>query len=280
MTAPYFFIVNPVAGGGRGLAVWRVIQQEARRIELPYEYELTRAPFTGISFVRQALRAGARTIVAVGGDGTVLEAVNGFYLDGVPVNENATFSVIPAGRTGSFAKNLGIPAGLSALSLLTRGRQAAVDLAEASFTDSRGLAVTRFFANGARVGGEPMPMPQAPSFGPMGWTGALIVDDGDQLLVQARTVVVAIGPNVGGRLAAPRAKMDDGLLDVVIETPPSGLPADLAIAARGGDKSDAVGRHIKLEMDGSPPIELDGDSAGAGSIDVHIRPSALRVHVA
>ena len=56
MTAPIFFIVNPAAGDGRGLATWRATEKEAKRRGLAFEYEMSRAPLTAISFVRQALR--------------------------------------------------------------------------------------------------------------------------------------------------------------------------------------------------------------------------------
>jgi diacylglycerol kinase family enzyme len=282
MTAPLFFIVNPVAAGGRSSAIWRDVQAEARRRDLEYEFELTRAPLTAISFVRQALRAGARTIAVVGGDGTVFEALNGFFLDGQPVAEGAEMLVIPAGRSSDFARNLGIPDGAAALSLMKEGRLASVDIASASFIESSGessgVPATRFFANGARVGGPPVPMPAPPDFGPMGWTGRMKADDGDELVVYAEAITVAVGPYVGGAHAAPRAKMDDGLLDVVIKDPPSGLPKDL-LPGGPSDEPDARARRVGLDMDDAPPIELDGERVGAGSVDITILPGALSVYV-
>jgi len=279
VSARVFFLVNLRAGGGRGEAVWRGVQQTADRQGLAYEFEVTRAPLTGISFVRQALRAGARTVVAVGGDGTVFDAINGLFLDDAPIAEDAAIAVIPAGRTNDFARNLGIPGGPAALSLLDEGKQISVDLGVATFVDTRGVSLSRWFGNGVRIGGSPVPMPAAPDFGPMGWTGKMIVDDGDEFVVYARTLIVAQGPYVGGARVAPRAKMDDGLLDVVIQEPPSGLPADLAPSAGRGDDPDARGHHVVFTMDGAPFIEIDGATSGRGSIDVQIRPAALSVYV-
>src|SRR3954453_23297986 len=88
VTASVFFLAIRAAGGGRGRAVWRAVQNQARRRELAFEFEFLRAPLTGLGLVRQALRAGARTIVAVGGDGTVHEAVNGFFLGGELIRED------------------------------------------------------------------------------------------------------------------------------------------------------------------------------------------------
>ncbi|MEA2641821.1 MAG: hypothetical protein QOF51_3215, partial [Chloroflexota bacterium] len=82
MTASFFFIVNPAAGAGRGAAEGERLLAAARARGLSFECEWSRGAETATSFARQALRAGAETIVAVGGDGTVNEVLNGFFLNG------------------------------------------------------------------------------------------------------------------------------------------------------------------------------------------------------
>jgi diacylglycerol kinase (ATP) len=112
----------------------------------------------------------------------------------------------------------------------------------------------------------------------MGWTGRMVVDDGDELVVYAESITVAHGPYVGGARVAPHAKMDDGLLDVVITDPPSGLPKDL-MPGPPGDAPDARGRHVLLDMDDPSPIELDGEDVGFGSVEIRVVPAALSVYV-
>ena len=279
MTASLYFIVNPAAGGGQGLATWREVRDRAHRLGLDYEFEMTRAPLTATSFVRQALRAGARTIAVVGGDGTMSEAINGLLLDDVPIVEDAAVCLIAAGRSSDIARNLGLPRGASALSLLDEGQRRRVDLARASYVDSRGLPVHTLFCNAARIGGEPYPELPPARFGSIGWTGRFRADGGSEKWVHARNVFIALGPYSGGRRVAPQAKVDDGILDLVIESPSSGVPADLQTAAVVEGRSDARGARIHLEMDDEPPIELDGECVGAGGVDVEILPEALSVYL-
>src|SRR4051812_33692979 len=54
-------------------------------------------------FAREAVRDGASTVIAVGGDGTVNEVVNGLVGSGVPLG------VIPIGTANDFARQAGIP---------------------------------------------------------------------------------------------------------------------------------------------------------------------------
>ena len=102
MTAPYFFVVNPAAGAGAAGRLWPALARRLRDLHLQYEYELTQGPLTATSFVRQALRAGVRTVVGVGGDGTLNEVVNGFFLHEQPIAPDVSLGVIPVGQ-GSIA---------------------------------------------------------------------------------------------------------------------------------------------------------------------------------
>jgi hypothetical protein len=82
-------IVNPAAG-------------RARRFQLPIPAEIleTTAPGHAIELTRQAIRQGARTIIAVGGDGTINEVVNGFFENEKLISTEAELSIVPRG-TGS-----------------------------------------------------------------------------------------------------------------------------------------------------------------------------------
>src|SRR5207302_908471 len=64
-----------------------------------------------LEFTRR-LRGGARRVVAVGGDGTLNEVVNGFFDEGgQPLGSGVSLGLIPSGTGGDFRRAAGIPAG-------------------------------------------------------------------------------------------------------------------------------------------------------------------------
>jgi diacylglycerol kinase (ATP) len=304
MTAPFFFLVNPAAGSGSAGRLWPRLTHTLRGLGIQYEYEATQGPLTGTSFVRQALRAGARTVVAVGDDGTINEVVNGFFLNDEPIVPDATLGLIPAGSSSDVARALGIPTGIAAARLLAEGSTLNVDLGRACFTGTAELPVRYFLNNadvgiGGRIAANGARFKRAggkaafalSSIGavldPRPWRGTLAVDDGDARPVDAVTVVIALGPFTGGGMhIAPGAKMVDGLFDVVTiaAMSPQELLVNLPRIYAGTHLSHPAvsrvqARAARVETDGKPLVELDGEIAGAGSVEFRILPGAMRVHV-
>jgi YegS/Rv2252/BmrU family lipid kinase len=262
---------------------------------------------------RSALRAGADRILAVGGDGTVHEVVNGFYDDGQPVAPEAVLAHLPCGTGGDFRRALGVPAGLDAASVLQGGRIRAIDLMRVTCRTPAGEAATSLVANVAScgLGGvvvqvvRHLPTPTGTWLGPFGGTlayfvailyglavsasDAVTVDiDGRTLgRIRMRTIAVANGPSFGGGLRiAPEARVDDGLLDVVTIGDAS-IGALLARAHRfyaGTHRGlDAVrfvrGRQITIHPTSPSPVWLEGDGELLGCLPAtfEVLPEALRV---
>src|SRR5579883_3443816 len=101
-------IFNPAAHKGGAARQWPRIQAELARRLGPVEPLVTKAPGHATELARQALRAGARRIVAVGGDGTVNEALNGM-LDGAGclLASDAVLCPVPAGTANELCRALG-----------------------------------------------------------------------------------------------------------------------------------------------------------------------------
>lgn len=305
MTAPIFFIVDSAAGDGPAADLWPQICATMRRASLGYEFELTRGPLTATSFVRQALRAGSEVIVAVGGDGTVSEAANGFFLADGPVAPGASLAVVPSGRRSDFAHGLGIPSGLAALPVLLGGRKIEIDVGRVSFTDDAGNPTARYFLNAGEVGLGARIVVGARRFTRVGsraafiastmsaltdpepWEATLLLEGGQREEVRALGLLVALGPYTGGGIpAAPDAKMDDGLFDVVVMGTMAApeLLLDAARMCAGAAISHRDVRHVRardleVETSSSPPIVLDGEAAGVGPARFRIFPAAINVHV-
>lgn len=101
----YYFIVNPASCSGKGRMIWSKIRQELTRQRIPYQCvftkkrgDATRIASSFCSFISPC------TIVAVGGDGTANEVLNG-----ISPNKNILFGYIPTGSSNDLARSLNLP---------------------------------------------------------------------------------------------------------------------------------------------------------------------------
>jgi len=246
----------------------------------------------GLGLARDALTAGARLVVAAGGDGTVRACAHALAGTGVPL------AIVPRGTANLAARALGIPARLDAsLAAAFGGRDRQVDLAEADgmpFAAMAGIGL-----DAAVVDGTPDLLKRH-----LGWLAyaaggvtrlagrrrvfTLRLDGGPPLARLARSVVVGnVGLLPGGFALLPDARLDDSLLDVGILAPAS--PAGWArVAGRviTGSRRDDLNlerrqaRRVEIQADTELPREVDGEVITPGqSLTVTLRPGALLVRV-
>jgi len=149
-----FFVVNPHSSNGKTEKLWqelrRRVQSRAGQLDCAY----TRTTMHAAELAAAALRSGYSTIVAVGGDGTVNEVLNGFYESGKPIRPDAELAFLPSGTGGDLARTLGIYSRpLEDLLLqIPSAPVGAVDAAEATFRTFHGAEVRRLFINEVSVG--------------------------------------------------------------------------------------------------------------------------------
>jgi diacylglycerol kinase (ATP) len=137
--AGLFLIVNLIAGNGRCKALFPKVKAELDRRGIDYELHYTNEPQEATDVAKWGIEAGFRRIVAMGGDGTVNEVVNGL------LDKDAVLAVIPAGTGNDFVRMLEIPADpFAALDVLTGGRERTMDLGR--------VADDRCFVNGMGIG--------------------------------------------------------------------------------------------------------------------------------
>ena len=105
MGARYEFIVNPQARSGRGKKIWERMEPELKRRNIDFGVHITKKKgHAGKIADRLSAPGQQRTIVVMGGDGTVNEVLNGLN-----ISENITLGYIPVGSGNDFARGLGIP---------------------------------------------------------------------------------------------------------------------------------------------------------------------------
>ncbi len=251
----------------------------------------------GASMARAAVAAGADVVVAAGGDGTVRVVCAEMASTGVPVG------VVPAGTGNLLARNLGIPLGHEqALEVVLRGQDRAVDLVKIK---GDGLDTTRF-AVMAGMGLDAAIMDDAPDSlkRRMGWSAYFVsgvrhlrypavrvdisMDGAEPVHRRARTVVVGnVGNLTGGIPLLPDARIDDGVLDVVVIAPRSVvgwvslLWRVLTRHPRTDERLDRfTGRSVVVTAATATPRQLDGDTVGPGTeIHAEIEPGVLLVRV-
>lgn len=229
-------IVNPQSQGGKLGRRWTEVAETLGRA-FPFDEALTTGPGDATRLTREALRAGAERIVAIGGDGTVNEVINGFFDDdGVAIAPEASFALIPFGTGGDFRKTLGLPKDLAdAAAVIEANHRRKLDVGRLTYTTSRGERATRMFANiasfgvsgvvdrlvnesGKKLGGR---LSFLLATARATWAYAnqrvqLVLDGADRVEATINTVAVANGRYFGGgMLVAPNAEVDDGVFDVI-----------------------------------------------------------------
>ncbi|MGB6875521.1 MAG: diacylglycerol kinase family protein [Candidatus Acidiferrales bacterium] len=106
MAKHFFAIVNPAAGGGRCGKLARAVLERLRAAGIKIEAVETRAAGDATALARAAQRAGERNFLAVGGDGTSFEIVNGILpLAAASLNERCTLAFLPLGTGNSFLRD-------------------------------------------------------------------------------------------------------------------------------------------------------------------------------
>jgi YegS/Rv2252/BmrU family lipid kinase len=266
--------------------------------------EYTRGPRDAERIAREAVRAGTERLVVAGGDGTLSEVANGLLA--ADLGGYAAIGLLPLGTGGDFARTLGIPRDLDgAIGCLAAGKVRRLDAGRVSYRDDSGRPATAYCLNVASAGvsalivdivnrttklyggkasflaGTVRGIARYRSEPVSVRIDGSVVSDGRLILVAA-----ANGRYFGGGMkVAPRARPDDGLLDIVIV---SGLGkgrllAKLSKIYRGthlDDPAVAYHRGRVLELEGPPAaarIEVDGEARGSLPARVEILPDALSV---
>lgn len=303
-------VVNPRSGAGRTAREWPAIERGLNAVYPRLQCVMTERRGGATQIVRRALGEGATEIIAVGGDGTINEAVNGFFEpDGGAVSPDAVFAFVTSGTGGDFRKTFGIEAGVeAALARLRKGSVQAIDVGRLSCISRRGEPVLRYFVNIGSFGLSGVIVDSvnrariAKLFGgrfafAFHTARAMLfyhdravrlrIDGDYDEIAGIATVAVANGQYFGGGMrVAPDAKPADGLFDVIVMGGGHSV-ADMKLIYTGEHlgrpgvmafKARRVVAAPVAETAGHPVlIEVDGESAGRLPATFEILPRALNL---
>jgi diacylglycerol kinase (ATP) len=268
---------------------------------------MTKAFGEATRLAREAAQSGCRVVVAVGGDGTVNEVLNGLFENGIPLDGRTVLGIVPLGSGCDLARTLGITAETSPVlkppgSCGTRK----IDVGKVEFTNLQGRRQTRLFINIADLGAgglvvekankAPAILGRRPNYVWGILTAALVyrarriklsIDGNPPIEMPTRNAIVANGRYFGrGFLAAPDAKMDDGLFDIVNIGDLGTLEALLNVPKlRNGTHlshkkvSHYRGRRVEVTSDEDVLLEMDGDLVGTLPVTCEVIPAAINVMV-
>ena len=296
----HIFIVNPMSGKEDST---ERIQRELRRFEGRLDYELyrTRAPGDATEYIRERIRRepdAAMRFYACGGDGTVNEVANG-----VCGAKKASFSVYPVGSGNDFVKYFGGAKRFFDLEKLVQGEETVIDAMDAG---------GRIAVNVVNLGLDShvcmtmIKVKRKPIIGGKNayYTGVVsgilcamrtachITIDGEEIPLQKILLcTLANGDYVGGSFkCAPRAKVDDGLIELCAVKPISRLrfPILMGPYTRGEHLDDPRFRSIvtyrqgkEIRITGEKPLWIcvDGEMVQSADMTVRILPGVLRFAV-
>lgn len=226
-------ITNPVAGHGAAERAVPQVKQILSQHGIDFEIAMTDRPWHAAELAQSAAEAGVGTVVAMGGDGTANEVLNGLMLAKEAGAGDCAMGILTVGRGNDMAFGMGIPHGVEqSCDTLIAGYRRKLDIGRVS----GGLYPQgRYFGNGIGIGFDAIVGFEAAKLAHLsGFAGYLVaalktmflyyhaplteIETEEQTLTQPCLMVsVMNGRRMGGGfMMAPDSLPDDGLLDLCI----------------------------------------------------------------
>jgi diacylglycerol kinase (ATP) len=249
---------------------------------------------------RKAVADGAGLVVAVGGDGTVNEVVQGL------AGSDAELAIVPRGTGWDFVRTYGIPRKLEdAVAVARDGGTRRIDLGRATYRDYAGGEGVSWFANVASAGmsgaiarrtnegskalGGKVSYAWATLAVFAGWkaTEIEVVAGGERRSGRMHDVLVANGRYLGGgMMMLPEASPDDGLFDVLLigDLTKRDLVLTMPKTYKGKHlphpKAEVLrAAEVTIDAPEPLPVELDGEQPGTTPVRFELVPGALSLRV-
>jgi diacylglycerol kinase (ATP) len=299
-------VVNPASANGATGRHWPEIAEAIKQEGISFEHRFTDGPGHATEITRQFLKDGHDLIIAVGGDGTTNEVINGFFdQSGKAIRPGAAVSLISGGTGRDLIRTIGIPTDTAeAARHLVNSSTRPVDLGRVSYFNNQGLPEVRYFINIAGLGldGATADRVNKTSKALGGFVCFLwatvvtlilyknqemkIIVDGQEVCNEPVTVVVfGNGRYFGsGMCVAPNALIDDGFFDIVIlkDLSKINLLISLPRVYKGTHLShpritSLRGKSVKVEAAGEALLDLDGEQPGHAPVEIEIIPKAINL---
>jgi YegS/Rv2252/BmrU family lipid kinase len=294
-------ILNPAAGRGSGANLQPRVIEWLENSGLDLELLTTDAPGHARNLARQAAAEGRAAIIAVGGDGTANEVINGLMQAGTGPSGTA-LGILPIGTGNDFAFGAGIPMDLhEACQVVVRGGTRLLDVGRIQADEEEPL----YFGNGAGMGFDAMANIESRKINRLGgyllylvaairtlayfyYAPETVIQIDDAELSQPSLMISVMNGRRrgGGFYMTPDSTMDDGLLDLCIatEVDRAKMVSFLPRFMRGTHVTDPAitmtqGRKVIVVSDSPWAAQADGEIYGVGArrYEIELFPQCLRL---
>lgn len=225
-------IVNPIAGHGNGERCLPRLKDLLKQHGLDCEIVRTERPWHAAELAREAVSAGCEGAIAVGGDGTANEVLNGLMQARTAGAEGCALGMLCVGRGNDFAYGVGVPTDLNAAcAAIAAGRRRTIDV---GWVRGGLYPEGRYFGNGVGIGFDAVVGFEAAKLKLTGFPAYAVAAfktiflyyraplirvecNGEEITQPSLLVSVMNGRRLGGGFfMAPQGQPDDGLFDICL----------------------------------------------------------------
>jgi YegS/Rv2252/BmrU family lipid kinase len=303
-----FFIINPMAGNGGCLKVWNQVEAKLKDACLSFDAVLTEYPGHAKNIAEKIIidHPGKRLfLIAVGGDGTLSEVVNG-----IAGSKNSKVGFIPGGSGNDFSRGFHVPSdpieALNKIIYCEQNEAANIDIGKITMNDQS----THYFINNMGAGFDALISYKAnrsrmKSFLNRLGLGSLVyvyflikllftyrrssivlvIDGIKHRFDDSWFVTVSNQPFYGGGMKiAPAAVPDDGLLDITVVHKLSKLKLLFVFISvfkgkhtRFKEVSAFKGRKISIHSSSTLFVHADGEFIGHTPLDIELLEGQLSI---
>ena len=300
MGQTYLAIVNPAAGGGRSRKLLPFALERLRAGGLQVEVAETSTPAEATRIARDAYQRGHRNFIAVGGDGTAYEIVNGLYPQALG-GGRPTLAFLPLGTGNSFLRDFSDRGVEHAIESLLAGRNRACDVLRlrhrAGVIHYINLLSLGFTADVATLRAR-----RFSRWGELGYVASIFLTlarfnrrpfpvrpEGESEFDARRCLFLTFNNSKftgGTMMIAPQAEIDDGLVEYVRWGPIGrlGLIRNLSTLYDGTHIEHPLAerkavRRLEFNLNAPVDVMVDGEVLTLHCEELDVLPGALQVVV-
>jgi diacylglycerol kinase (ATP) len=294
----YLAILNPAAGGGRSRKLLGPALDRLRAGGIEVKVAATRGPGDASKIVADAFSRGQRNFIAIGGDGTAFEVVNGLYPQAMG-RERATLGFLPLGTGNSFLREFSDKGVEYAIESLLARRSRVCDVLRLRHREGV-LHYINLLSMGFTADVATLRARRFSAWGELGYITSIFLTlarfnrrpfpariEGDSDFDRRRGLFVTFNNSKftgGTMMIAPKAEINDGLIEYVRWGPIGrlGLIRNLPTLYDGTHIQHPLAEHkavhrVEFNLDAPVDVMVDGEVLTLHCEELDVLPGALNV---
>lgn len=301
----WLVLLNPHAGGKHAGKMWPSIKIELNKQKFYFELKKTKKPLEAINIIQQKIKDGYRKIIAIGGDGTLHEVINGIMLQKEVAPSDITLGAISIGTGNDWIRTHQISADYKkAIQQIKEGKTILHDIGKIIYKNETLDEETRFFINSVGIGFDAkvvkymLPKKEKGISNKNGYINGLIKSlftnknvkaslRFDDQLVEAQIYNLSIGIckyKGGGFKLLPNAIPNDGILDVTLASNISKLKLIKSLPKIFSGRVEEIKyfdfyQAQKILLDIAQPLgtEVDGEFLSYYPLEISVIPQQIKL---